>query len=66
LASHAQKNSCQISKSNDKLPSRRVSTDSAAATAVLFSPEKVAATIAKVQWSSRDEPNLPGAGVPKP
>jgi hypothetical protein len=54
-----------MSKSNDKQPSRHVATDSAAATAVLFSPEKVAATIAKVQWSSRDEPCSPGAGVPK-
>jgi hypothetical protein len=54
-----------MSKSNDKQPSRPVVTDSAAATAVLFSLEKVAATIAKVEWSSRDEPNLPGAGVPK-
>jgi hypothetical protein len=52
-----------MSKGNDK--PRQVETDSAAATAVLFSPEKVAATIAKVQWSSRDEPCLPGAGVPK-
>jgi hypothetical protein len=54
-----------MSKSNDKQPPRHVATDSAAATAVLFSPEKVAANIAKVQWSTRDEPNLPGAGVPK-
>jgi hypothetical protein len=54
-----------MSKSNDKQPSRQVAMDSAAATAVLFSPEKVAATIAKVQWCSRDEPCLPGAGVPK-
>jgi hypothetical protein len=54
-----------MSKSNDKQPSRDVATDSAAATAALFSPEKVAANIAKVQWSTRDEPNLPGAGVPK-
>jgi hypothetical protein len=54
-----------MSKSNDRRPLQHVETDSAAATAVLFSPEKVAATIAKVQWSSRDEPCLPGAGVPK-
>jgi hypothetical protein len=53
------------SKRSEKPASRHVATDSAAATAVLFAPEKVAATIAKVQWSSRDEPNLPGAGVPK-
>jgi hypothetical protein len=52
-------------KKTDKPASCHVATDSAAATAMLFSPEKVAATIAKVQWSSRDEPNLPGAGVPK-
>ena len=54
-----------MSKSKDKQPSRHVAADSAAATAVLFSPEKIAATIAKVEWSSRDEPRLPGAGVPK-
>jgi hypothetical protein len=54
-----------MNKKAEKPASRHVVADSAAATAVLFSPEKVAATIAKVQWSSRDEPNLPGAGVPK-
>lgn len=31
-------------------------TDSAAATAALFAPDKVAATINKVQWSGRDNP----------
>jgi hypothetical protein len=54
-----------MNKRTDKQPSRQVESDSAAATAVLFAPEKVAATIAKAQWSTRDEPNLPGAGVPK-
>jgi hypothetical protein len=53
------------SKTNEKSAARHIATDSAAATAVLFSPEKVAATIAKAQWSSRDEPCLPGAGGPK-
>jgi hypothetical protein len=52
-------------KRNEKPASRHVATDSAAATAVLFAPEKIAANLAKVQWSTRDEPTLPGAGVPK-
>ncbi len=43
-----------MSKKNDKQPAE--ATDSAVATAMLFAPAKVAATIAKVQWSGRDNP----------
>ena len=34
-------------------------TDSAAATAALFAPEKIAASIGKVEWSGRDDPCWP-------
>jgi hypothetical protein len=47
-----------MSKKNDnKQPVAAAgATDSAAATAVLFAPDKVAATIGRVQWSGRDNP----------
>ncbi len=46
-----------MSKKTDKQPAPPAgATDSAAATAALFAPEKVAATIGKVQWSGRDNP----------
>jgi hypothetical protein len=53
-----------VSKKSDKQPAPPAgATDSAAATAVLFASEKVAATIGKVQWSGRDNPCWP---LPRP
>ena len=53
-----------MSKKNDKQPAPAAgATDSAAATVALFAPDKVAATIGKVQWSGRDNPCWP---LPRP
>ena len=46
-------------KSDNQLAPPVGATDSAAATAALFAPDKVAATISKVQWSGRDNPCWP-------
>ena len=46
-----------MNKKNDRRPALPAgATDSAAATAALFAPDKVAATIGRVQWSLRDDP----------
>jgi len=46
-----------MGKKNDRQPTPPAgATDSAAATAALFAPDKVAATIGKVPWSLRDDP----------
>jgi hypothetical protein len=51
-------------KLGNKQPSAPAgATDSAAATAALFAPEKIAASIDKVQWSGRDDPCWP---LPRP
>ena len=53
-----------MSKKSDKQPAPpERATDSAAATAALFAPDKVAASIGKVQWSLRDDPRWP---LPRP
>ena len=49
-----------MAKKNDKQPAPPAgATDSAAATAALFAPDKVATSIGKVQWSLRDDPRWP-------
>jgi hypothetical protein len=51
-------------KISDKQPAAATgATDSAAATAVLFASEKIAASIGKVEWSGRDDPCWP---LPRP